>query len=443
LLESCIRQIQSHNSELNTFITVLFEQALNEAENAERRIKKGVWLGPLDGIPFSVKDMIQIKGVKCTAGSILFKNYIAKRNAICISKLKKAGAIVIGTTNLNEFASGITGINPHYGSSKNPWNKDHISGGSSSGSCVSVSTGMVSFSLGTDTGGSIRVPSAFCGTVGLKPTYDLVSRDGVINLAPSLDHVGCITRSICDAAIVLEALIAKAPSTRKNKAANLLDYISHKIVSRKDKLVVGIPDDYFFENIDLELIKHFDYFIKTIESAVSNIKFVSIKGTNRIPSTWTIIRLAEAAEQHKRWIMTKSAEYSIEVRNMIKKGLEISAVDYIHAYKLKHQLTNNFLVALKTTDVLVLPSTSITAPKFKSFMNDDENSSIRNSLLRNSIPSNISGLPAVNVPVGLDRFGIPVGVQIVGRPFEEAVILSLGYEFEQKGNFMTRFIPPV
>jgi aspartyl-tRNA(Asn)/glutamyl-tRNA(Gln) amidotransferase subunit A len=443
LLESCIRQIQSHNSDLNTFITLLFEQALKEAENAERRIKKGAWLGPLDGIPFSVKDMIQIKGVRCTAGSILFKNYIAKRNAICISRLKKAGAIIIGTTNLNEFASGITGINPHYGSSKNPWNKDHISGGSSSGSCVSVSTGMASFSLGTDTGGSIRVPSAFCGTVGLKPTYDLVARDGVINLAPSLDHVGCITRSMCDAAIVLEALTDNPPYTRKNKKANLLDYISHKNVSRKNKLIVGIPDDYFFENIDLELIKHFDYFIKTIESEVSNIKFISIKGTNLIPSTWTIIRLAEAAEQHKRWIMTKSAEYSLEVRNMIKKGLGISAVDYIHACKLKNQLTNNFLEALKATDVLVLPSTNITAPKFKNFAIDNENSSIRNSLLRNSIPFNISGLPAVNVPVGLDRFGIPVGVQIVGRPFEEEIILSLGYEFEQKCNFVDRFIPPV
>jgi aspartyl-tRNA(Asn)/glutamyl-tRNA(Gln) amidotransferase subunit A len=161
LLENCISQIQTHNSQLNAFITVLFEEALKEAENAERRIRKGAWLGPLDGIPFSVKDMIHIKGVRCTAGSILLKDYIAKRNAICISKLKKAGAIVIGTTNLNEFASGITGINPYYGSSKNPWNKDHISGGSSGGACVSVSAGMVTFSLGTDTGGSIRVPSAF------------------------------------------------------------------------------------------------------------------------------------------------------------------------------------------------------------------------------------------------------------------------------------------
>lgn len=443
MLESCIRQIQTHNSELNTFITVLFEEALKEAENAERRIKKGAWLGPLDGIPFSVKDIIQIKGVRCTAGSILFKDYIAKRNAICISILKKAGAIIIGTTNLNEFASGITGINPHYGSSKNPWNKDHISGGSSGGACVSVSAGMVCFSLGTDTGGSIRVPSAFCGTVGLKPTYDLVARDGVINLAPSLDHVGCITRSFWDAAIVLEVLLRKQPSTRKNEAANLLDYMSHKNVSRKDKLIVGIPDDYFFENTDLELVKHFNYFIKTIESAENIIKTISIKGTNLIPSTWTIIRLAEAAEQHKRWIMTKSAEYSAEVRNMIKKGLEISAVDYIHACKLKNQLRKNFLEALKTTDVLVVPSTNITAPKFSSFMNEDENLSIRNSLLRNSIPFNITGLPAVNIPVGLDRFGIPVGVQIVGRPFEEAIILSLGYEFEQKYKFVDRFIPPV
>jgi aspartyl-tRNA(Asn)/glutamyl-tRNA(Gln) amidotransferase subunit A len=435
--------IQSHNSELNAFITVLFENALEEAEKAERRIKKGIWLGPLDGIPFSVKDMIQIKGVRCTAGSILFKDHIARRNATCITKLKKAGGIVLGTTNLNEFASGITGINPHYGSSKNPWNKDHISGGSSGGSCVSVSAGMASFSIGTDTGGSIRVPSAFCGTVGLKPTYDLVAKDGVINLAPSLDHVGCITRSFYDAAMVLAVLVDKHYSFRKDKASTILDRTMSENVRKMDKLVVGIPDDYFFENIDSDLVKHFKHFIKTIESVVRDIKYISVKETKVITSTWTIIRLAEAAEQHRKWIKTKSAEYTDEVRKMINKGLGISAADYINACKLKTQITNNFLEALKAVDVLVLPSTNITAPKFSQIMNENENLSIRNSLLKNSIPFNISGMPAVNVPVGLDRFGIPVGVQLVGRPFEESKILSLGYEFEQKYKLVEKFIPPV
>jgi len=443
LVESCIRQIQSYNTELNAFITVLYEDALEEAEKAERRIKKGKWHGPLDGIPFSVKDMIQIKGVRCTAGSTLFKDHIGRRNASCVNKLKKAGAIIIGTTNLNEFASGITGINPHYGSSKNPWNKDHISGGSSGGSCISVSTGMASFSIGTDTGGSIRVPSAFCGTVGLKPTYDLIPRDGVTNLAPSLDHVGFITRSFYDAAMVLEVLMNKHASHHKNKKISIIDYMMSKNESKMNKLVVGIPDDYFFENTDPDLLKHFKHFIKIIESAVSYVNYVTVRDTELVSSTWTTIRLAEAAEQHRKWFKIKSAEYSDEVRNMIKKGLEISAVDYIHACKLKTQITNNFLEAVKTTDVLILPTTNITAPKFSRFVNEDDNLNIRNSLLRNSIPFNISGMPAVNVPVGLDRHGIPVGIQIVGRPFEESIILSLGYEFEQNYKLVERFMPPI
>jgi aspartyl-tRNA(Asn)/glutamyl-tRNA(Gln) amidotransferase subunit A len=371
------------------------------------------------------------------------KNYIANRNAACISKLKKAGAIIIGTTNLNEFASGITGINQHYGSSKNPWNKDHISGGSSGGSCVSVSAGMVCFSLGTDTGGSIRVPSAFCGTVGLKPTYDLIARDGVINLAPSLDHIGCITRSAWDAALVLKVLMQNKPSMRDDKAANSLDNMIHKNVSRKEGLLIGIPDDYFFENTDRDIVKCFNKFVKIIESSGNNVKSISIKGTNLIHPTWTYIRLAEAAEQHRKWIMTRATEYSAEVRTMIRKGLKISAVDYISACKLKNQLRNNFLEALKIADVLVLPSTNITAPKFSSFTNEDEKVSIRNALLRNSIAFNVTGLPAVNIPVGLDRFRIPVGVQIVGKPCDEATILSVGNEFEQKYNSVDRFIPPI
>jgi aspartyl-tRNA(Asn)/glutamyl-tRNA(Gln) amidotransferase subunit A len=195
LVEDSFNQIKEYNPTFNAFITILEKAALREAETTEKRVKKGHYKGPLDGIPYSLKDIIYVKGVRCTAGSSILKHFFPKRNAECVSQLRRAGSIIVGTTNMNEFASGITGINPHYGSSINPWNKDHISGGSSGGSCVSVSCGMVPFSLGTDTGGSIRVPSAYCGVVGMKPTYDLISRDGIINLAPSLDNIGCITRS--------------------------------------------------------------------------------------------------------------------------------------------------------------------------------------------------------------------------------------------------------
>jgi aspartyl-tRNA(Asn)/glutamyl-tRNA(Gln) amidotransferase subunit A len=372
------------------------------------------------------------------------KHFFPKRSAACVSQLRRAGSIIIGTTNLNEFASGITGINPHYGSSINPWNKDHISGGSSGGSCVSVSCGMVPFSLGTDTGGSIRVPSAYCGVVGIKPTYDLISRDGIINLAPSLDHVGCITRSAWDAALVLKILIQKDRLLHFPNVSNSGEDIIEEIGYKHEKLVVGIPHDYFFNDADPEIVRCFYKFVKVIESFGNQIKMVSIKGTNKIESSWTSIRLAEASEQHMRWIRGRASEYSEEVRMMIRNGLRISAVHYIHSCRLKNELRNNFLKSLKMADILVLPTTTVTAPKYSSLVRDNEESSkVRSALLRNNIPFNITGLPAVSIPVGFDRCRIPVGVQIIGKPYQEGTILSVAHAFEQQYNSLAKFIPPM
>jgi aspartyl-tRNA(Asn)/glutamyl-tRNA(Gln) amidotransferase subunit A len=207
LIEVCFDRIRKFNPSLKAFITIIDEEdAYNNARIAEREISQGNYRGPLHGIPFSIKDIISAKDIRCTAGSKILSEYIPKTDATCIKKLKEAGGILLGTNNLNEFASGITGVNPFYGNTKNPWNLSRISGGSSSGSAVAVSTGMACISLGTDTGGSIRVPSSLCGVVGLKPTYGRISMYGIVPLAPSLDHVGCVTRSAWDAAALLECV---------------------------------------------------------------------------------------------------------------------------------------------------------------------------------------------------------------------------------------------
>ena len=200
LVNVCLSRIKKLNPILNSFITVIDEQLIyKQAEISEKEIKQGNYFGPLHGIPFSVKDMFYAKGIRFTAGSRIFTNYISQVDATAVKRMKKAGAILLGSNNLNEFASGIDGKNPFYGDSKNPWDQERISGGSSGGSAVAVATGMAMVSLGTDTGGSIRVPSALCGVVGLKPTYDLISKNNVFPLSPSLDHVGCITKSVWDA----------------------------------------------------------------------------------------------------------------------------------------------------------------------------------------------------------------------------------------------------
>src|SRR5215210_4751544 len=249
LAEICLGLVKKINPVLNAFITVIDEQTIRkQAQICEKEIKQGNYRGPLHGIPYSIKDIFYAKGVKCTAGSKILANYIPKEDATVITKMRKAGAILIGTNNLNEFASGITGVNPFYGSSKNPWDETRISGGSSGGSAVAVATGMAFFSLGTDTGGSIRVPASLCGVVGLKPTYGLISKHNVLPLSPSLDHVGCITRSVWDAAAVLECIVGRNVSDSASVARKRISSYTKIIEGKRcKKNVIGTPLKYFFD----------------------------------------------------------------------------------------------------------------------------------------------------------------------------------------------------
>jgi aspartyl-tRNA(Asn)/glutamyl-tRNA(Gln) amidotransferase subunit A len=246
LVENCLNRIKTLNPVLNAFITVIEEQQLyKQAQIAEKEIKQGRYRSPLHGIPFSIKDIFHVKGVRCTAGSKILANYVPNLDATVIKKMSKAGAILIGTNNLNEFASGITGINPFYGTSKNPWDVFKISGGSSGGSAVAVATGMAQISLGTDTGGSIRVPSSLCGIVGLKPTYGRLSEHGYFPLSPSLDHVGSLTRSVWDAAVIMEYIAGgySLDETSENNKTPAYTRIIEK--SNLEGLRIGLPKEFF------------------------------------------------------------------------------------------------------------------------------------------------------------------------------------------------------
>lgn len=320
LVEICLDGIKKINPVLNAFITVREEQTLyKQAQMCEEEIKQGDYRGSLHGIPFSIKDIFYAKGVRCTAGSKILANYIPKENAPVITKLKKAGAILIGTNNLNEFASGITGINPFYGSSNNPWDKSRISGGSSGGSAVAVATGMSFFSLGTDTGGSIRVPASLCGVVGLKPTYGMISKHNVIPLSPSLDHVGCITRTVWDAAAVLECIVGRnalyGTSEAKKRTSSYTKIIEGK---RGKKNVIGIPQKYFLDVLSPEVERLFYNFIESISaSTMIYQEKINLYNTSKYHKSWRDIRLAEAAKVHLRWLKTRFEDYFIEVRNLL------------------------------------------------------------------------------------------------------------------------------
>ncbi|MGC1929799.1 MAG: amidase [Candidatus Nitrosopolaris sp.] len=441
LIEFCFDRIRKFNPSLNAFITVIDEEdAYNNARIAEREISQGNYRGPMHGIPFSIKDIIYAKGIRCTAGSKILSEYIPKTDATCVKKMKEAGAILLGTNNLNEFASGITGVNPFYGNTKNPWNMSRISGGSSGGCAVAVLTGMALISLGTDTGGSIRVPSSLCGVVGLKPTYGRVSTYGVVPLAPSLDHVGCVTKSVWDAAAVLECISGQISNHKKIP-------LYTKIIENSNIVgAIGVPKDYFLDYVHSEVKSLFYQFLESLKSLGYKVFDIDLQNSEKYYNSWRYVRYAEASEIHAQWLKTRAEDYSEEVRDMLIEGTKISAIDYIHAMRIiNEELKNELLMMLKQKiDVIAVPTTIIPAPRFDELMITDNDSYVlqtREALLRNTILFNSTGFPAVSIPIGLTKDDMPVAVQMIGPPFREDKILSVAYSYECINNTRIRFMP--
>jgi aspartyl-tRNA(Asn)/glutamyl-tRNA(Gln) amidotransferase subunit A len=454
VIDATIERIQRLNPKLNAFITILDVQARREAKHADSLIKQGKYLGPLHGIPISLKDLIYVNGVKSTSGSKILADFVPNYDSTVTRKLKKAGAIIIGTNNTHEFACGITNINPHYGSSKNPWDPTRISGGSSGGSAVAVSSGMSLASVGTDTSGSIRVPSSLCGIFGLKPTYGRVSKYGVMPLAPSIDHIGPLARSAWDVGVVLEAIAGydrRDSSSARVPVPSYLNEISsseRKSNNSKDsnnKFKIGIPKQFFFDIIHPDVMEVFREFIDRLPgSGINTISNVDIDGTDKIFETWRAIRLGESAATHNEWMISRRQDYGEDVRKMLEKGQEISAVHYINALtKWRHEIREAFLKAMVEYDALMVPTTIIPAP----FLDQKEveikgkTIEVYFSLNRLTTVFDITGLPALNVPAGLVDSKLPVGVQLVGRPFDEARLLKIAYTYEKHYNLSEQFIP--
>jgi aspartyl-tRNA(Asn)/glutamyl-tRNA(Gln) amidotransferase subunit A len=446
LVDICLRRIKKLNPILNSFITIVNEQQIyDQAEISEKEIKKGNYISPLHGIPFSIKDIFYARGIRFTAGSKIFTNQISKVDANSVKRMKNAGAILIGCNNLNEFASGITGKNPFYGDSKNPWDSRRISGGSSGGSAVAVATGMTLFSLGTDTGGSIRVPSALCGVVGLKPTYDLVSKKKVFPLSPSLDHVGCITKSVEDASIVLEFL-CKKNSLNKNKENKKKSLFMNLENFKNKKIVLGIPENYFFDFLDADVEEIFYNFERKVSFCKIKVKKFKLHNTEQYYNSWIDIRLAEASDIHQVLVNSRGNDYSKEVKNMIVEGTKVRAIDYIHSMRIIKEIRKEFLLLLRHhVDIIIVPTTVIPAPKLNEdsvIVNKGFLINIREALLRNTIIFNSIGFPAVSIPLGLTRKDrLPVGLQIIGPPNGDNLVLSIAHQFNFINDKILKCIP--
>lgn len=447
VVDATLKRIQELNPKLNAFITILDEYARREAQHADSLIKQGKYLGPLHGIPISLKDLIYVKGIRSTSGSKILANFVPDYDSTVTRRLRNAGAIIVGTNNLHEFASGITGINPHYGPSKNPWDIDRMSGGSSGGSAVAVSSRMSLASIGTDTSGSIRVPASLCGIFGLKPTYGRVSKYGVMSLAPSIDHVGPLARSAWDIAVLLQVIAGHDkmdPSSSKEPIPDYLKEISSaSSETRKNgdggdsstNFKIGIPKQFFFDMIEPKVMEIFRQFVDRLDGCGINttVSNVDVEGTDKIIETWRPIRLAEATSIHNEWMVSRPQEYGEDVIRMLQKGQEITAVHYIIALqKGRQEIKNAFLKAMSEYDALLVPTTIIPAPFLdqKEVNIDGKTIDVYSSLSKLTTVFDITGLPALNLPAGLIDSKLPVGVQLVGRPFDESTILKIAYACE-------------
>jgi aspartyl-tRNA(Asn)/glutamyl-tRNA(Gln) amidotransferase subunit A len=435
LVERCIEKIKQYDGQLNSFITILEDSARAEARSAETQIKEGRYHSPLHGIPFSIKDVIYAKDVRCTAGSKIMSDYVSNVDSTSVAKIRRAGAILVGTNNTHEFACGITNVNPHYGSSRNPWDTSRLSGGSSGGSAVAVAAGMVPVALGTDTSGSIRVPSALCGAVGLKPTYGRVSKFGIVDLAPSLDHVGTITRSVWDAAAALQVIAGQDPLdpvTQDVPVPNYVECVERAILK---KFTIGIPKEYFFDYLQPEVQRVFFGCVDNMKSNGMKVVEIHLKETEKIYESWRPIRLGESANIHSDWLNTRASDYGDDVRNMLTRGTQVSAIEYIRAHKFRSELRQEFSTVLKEVDAVAMPTTPLTAPTFeeKTVELGTKTFEIYQALSRQTIAFDSTGLPAITIPAGLTKDTLPVGAQLVGRPFEEETILSIAYVFEAAG----------
>lgn len=399
----------------NAFITLREERAIEEARKSDEARHRGEHLGPLHGIPITAKDIVWSEGDRTTSGSRLRSDFVAPRNAPCLARLRRAGAILLGKTNLHEFAYGVSNVNPHFGAARNPWDRDRISGGSSGGSAVALAFGVGYGSIGTDTGGSVRIPSALCGTVGLKPTYGAVPRDDVTPLSWSLDHIGPMSRDVSDAAILFELM--------SETSVGLMDEPSLK------GLKLGLHESYFFEGIAGEVER-------CVRGAVAKLSSLGMETVDaRIPeielqaACRNTIAFAEASSYHHEDILERPELYGADTRELLRLGLLVSATDYLAATRARREIVRAFRRAFRGFDVLATPMTVAAAPKIGDTALDN-GEELRVGLLRMASPFNTTGFPAISVPCGVTDDGRPIGLQLASAPGTEALLLRVARAFE-------------
>jgi len=417
--EDCLRRIDADNARLNAFILVMADEARRQARDADRELAAGRDRGPLHGVPISIKDLIDIRGIATTAASRVREGHVAQHDAAVITRLREAGAVLIGKTNLHEFAFGTTNEDSAFGPARNPHDPSRSPGGSSGGSAAGLASGMSLATIGTDTGGSIRIPAAACGTVGLKPSFGEVPTDGVVPLSNTLDHVGPLTRSVTDACFVYHALLghvsAAPPSPMPVRGLRL-----------------GVPRTYFCDLLDDDVRARFEESLDRLRAAGARIDEVDIRHAKDIAPIYLHLVLGDAAAYHAATLDSMPDRYTTPVRLRLEMARYVLAEDYVRALAGREILRREVNAALAPREALVLPTLPIPAPLIgaDSVMIGSGKEAIRNVMLRLTQPFNVTGHPAISLPSGLTAAGLPCALQLVGGRMQTDALLSVALACE-------------
>jgi aspartyl-tRNA(Asn)/glutamyl-tRNA(Gln) amidotransferase subunit A len=424
LTKACLTRIDRANPALNCFITITADSALQQAREAETEIAGGKWRGPLHGIPIALKDLFDTAGVRTTAGSGVFKDRIPTEDAEVVRRLKSAGAVLLGKTNMQEFAFGGTSLISYFGAVRNPWEPGYIAGGSSGGSAAAVATELCYGALGSDTAGSVRIPASHCGIAGLKPTYGLVSIRGVIPLSWSLDHVGPLARTVADTAILLQAIAGYDEQDTTSEKMNVPDY-SQAIGTRVSSLRIGVPREFFFADLDPEIDAAMKEALLVLAKLTAGIRDVALPANN-METLRDTVRAAEAYAYHREYVAKTPELYQPLILKRIQAGANVTTPAYIQGRRDLAQVRRKAEKWIDGVDVLVTPTLPITTAAVSDSHADDILPTVRNTS-----PFDVNGWPAISLPCGFTSKGLPMGLQIVGPNGGEPVIFQLAHAYEQ------------
>jgi aspartyl-tRNA(Asn)/glutamyl-tRNA(Gln) amidotransferase subunit A len=428
LVDAVLARIEQVEPHLSAYVTVLTGRARRAAHQAEQEATADHFLSRLHGLPMALKDLIDVAGVPTTASSRVRTGHVADADSTVAGRLAAAGTVLLGKTHTHEFAYGLT--TPQ---TSNAWDRTRVAGGSSGGSAVAVATGAASFALGTDTGGSIRVPAALNGVVGLKPTYGRVPRHGVTSLSWSLDHVGPLTRTVQDAALVLSALVGHDPHDPTSLRVDALECPSDAESDLRG-VRIGVPRNYYFERVDPEVETAVRHAIVELENLRADLVEVEIPMTRYIQATQWGLMVPEATAFHERPLRSAPELYGPDVRVLLEAGELLSAGDYLRAQRARTLMRQAWTQIFKTVDVIAAPTVPTTAAATGqptiTWM-DGATESVSDAYVRLSAPANITGAPALTLPVGRDHAGLPIGMQLIGRPLDEAAVLRVGRAYER------------